>query len=88
MSHGVMNPFGMALNGKLIVSLCQLVKATCVGLLWEYYLLFAIRNANNMPCLRHSDKHARFYLLPICHPYGILIKMHLLLRLQICHPFI
>jgi hypothetical protein len=83
-----MNPVGMAINEKLIVSLCELSNAIRIGLLWDYYLLFAIRSANNMPRLRHSNEHAQFYLLPICHAYGILIKMHLLLRLQICHPFI
>ncbi len=72
-----MNPVGMALNEKLIVSLCELSNAICVGLFRDYYLLFAIRSTHNIPCLRHSDGHTRFYLLPICHAYGIFIKMHL-----------
>jgi len=71
-----MNPVGMALDGKLIVSMCQLFNPICVGLLWDYYLLFAIRSGNNMSCLRHSDGHARFYLLPICHANGILMYTH------------
>jgi hypothetical protein len=76
-----MNPVGMALDEKLIVSMFQLIKVICVELLWDYYLLFAIRSANNMPCLWHSDVHARFGLLPIWHAYGIFIKMRRLQRL-------
>jgi hypothetical protein len=82
-----MNPVGMAPDGKLIDNMCQLSNAICVGLLWDYYLLFSIRSAHNMPCLRHSDKHARFYLLPMCHVYGIFIKMHCFLRATVCHYF-
>ncbi len=71
-----MNPVGMALDGKLIDSMCQLSNAICVGLLWDYYLLFALRNANNMPCLRHSDALKRCEQLPICHAYGILMHLN------------
>jgi hypothetical protein len=68
MRHGTLNPVGMALDEKLIVSVCQLIKAIFVGLPWYYYLLFALQSANNMPCLRHSDVHPDF----TCYRYAML----------------
>jgi hypothetical protein len=56
-----MNPVGMALDEKLIDNMCQLSKVICVGLLLDCYLLFAIRSAHNMPCLRHFYKNALLF---------------------------
>jgi len=65
-----MNPVGMALKGKRDVMFYYLIQATCVE-------SFSVHNTRGYRCHAYGIlmQPSLYYILPICHAYGIFIKM-------------